>query len=859
MASENYQLSDEESTPLFSRHVASDETSTVATSIFSSHKAKIAIASVAGLAIVSLGLVTTGKDNAFQVLDTMTDLEAQDMFKGEKVISSKEVKCYGNKITNMKGLYSQCAKDDVMQSVSYSYRVDKQCFGWWGCSETKFMKAGGKCMTLVTVAGVNPKKTTSYTGWNDAGGINYLDRHQVDCQKNDFLSSLEFQESNGKFRIEYKCTDYNAIRTECEDVNNGFQSIGDHMIYMDRQRVTCPAGKFMTSYKPSTRGSDTTIISRCCKAQGLFPTLNPTPMPVTNPTFIPTEIPVAAPTMVPVAAPTKVPLANPTVAPVSVPTEIPISLPTLEPVASPTFEPTLVPVANPTKAPVSTPTDAPTEAPVVIESNEPTKVPVASPTDAPTESPVADPTKSPVASPTLQPTLAPVADSTEAPVASPTKEPVTTPTEAPVTDPTSVPVAAPTLEPVATPTTSPVAVPTTEPNAEPTVAPTPGEPTVAPTEVTFLMCPYEFVQAADFYKAQLKPGCAIFSMHDIGNPYAKTFDSPGVLACGNVDISQQMLETTGTIGLSYIAMAKDTQVEYFSEDDFGGSSGIYNPESTGFLHHVLDGKRANDITKSIKVTGSFQGGITCQNALTGTKAAVKHEASAKPIVDPEPQKEEPVVNKPAIVPTFEPTLAPVPKIKEAPVEDPEPAVAVPAATEAPVAEEASASVDGDLNPFERLILGYHNSLRGMCSAECKNMKWSSDLAAYAQDYATKLATENGCNLSHSYKGHNSYQDKNAGENLAMYMQYGGVDANTGALNAVNGWAGEGYGEDAVGAVTGHYTAMMWKDTTEVGCGYGINTDKNCMVTACNYANVAPNMLGQYDQQMKCTKPFKLDE
>ena len=105
---------------------------------------------------------------------------------------------------------------------------------------------------------------------------------------------------SGRFRRQYNCTQYNAIRTECEDVNNGFQSIGDNMIYMDRQRVTCPSGKMMTSYKPSTRGKDTTIHSRCCKAQGIFPTMQPKPMPGTNPNFVPTHQPVAIPTEIPI-------------------------------------------------------------------------------------------------------------------------------------------------------------------------------------------------------------------------------------------------------------------------------------------------------------------------------------------------------------------------------------------------------------------------------------------------------------------------------------------------------------------------------------------------------------------------------
>lgn len=152
---------------------------------------------------------------------------------------------------------------------------------------------------------------------------------------------------------------------------------------------------------------------------------------------------------------------------------------------------------------------------------------------------------------------------------------------------------------------------------------------------------------------------------------------------------------------------------------------------------------------------------------------------------------------------------------------------------------------------------YHNDLRQQCSSSAKTLSWNQDLADYAQSYAEALASENNCGLSHTFGGHGSYSDKNAGENLAMYMSSSGVDSATAAVKAVNGWAGEGYGAGATGSVTGHYTAMMWKDTTELGCGFGINDATNCAVTACNYASVAPNMMGQYDTEVLCTSPYSI--
>merc|ERR1711871_522110 len=157
------------------------------------------------------------------------------------------------------------------------------------------------------------------------------------------------------------------------------------------------------------------------------------------------------------------------------------------------------------------------------------------------------------------------------------------------------------------------------------------------------------------------------------------------------------------------------------------------------------------------------------------------------------------------------------------------------------------------------ILQYHNDLRQQCSSSTQSLTWNQNLAEYAQSYAEILATQNNCGLSHTFGGHASYSDKNAGENLAMYISSAGVDPSVAAMKAVNGWAGEGYGDDATGGTTGHYTAMMWKDTTELGCGYGINEAANCIVTACNYASVAPNMMGQYDVEVLCTSPFSITD
>jgi hypothetical protein len=148
--------------------------------------------------------------------------------------------------------------------------------------------------------------------------------------------------------------------------------------------------------------------------------------------------------------------------------------------------------------------------------------------------------------------------------------------------------------------------------------------------------------------------------------------------------------------------------------------------------------------------------------------------------------------------------------------------------------------------FANVMLDYHNELRQRCSPLNKTMSWDVGLADYAQRYAEELANNTNCQLKHS----DSYGLLSAGENLAMSYGYSTDQA---IKNAINGWANEGYGKDATGPVTGHYTAMMWKDTTKLGCGLAQNGD--CTIISCNYSDTYPNVGGQYESQVLCTKPF----
>ena len=114
------------------------------------------------------------------------------------------------------------------------------------------------------------------------------------------------------------------------------------------------------------------------------------------------------------------------------------------------------------------------------------------------------------------------------------------------------------------------------------------------------------------------------------------------------------------------------------------------------------------------------------------------------------------------------------------------------------------------------------------------LQWSPDLAAYAQAWADHLAAQGG-NLVH-------HPGTPYGENLA-----GGRGGAPNPTKAAKYWLTErdAYRDEPFGKQddVGHYTAMVWRTTTQVGYGMAISADGNWVVVA-NYAP-AGNIVGQH--------------
>lgn len=136
----------------------------------------------------------------------------------------------------------------------------------------------------------------------------------------------------------------------------------------------------------------------------------------------------------------------------------------------------------------------------------------------------------------------------------------------------------------------------------------------------------------------------------------------------------------------------------------------------------------------------------------------------------------------------------------------------------------------------RGALEAHNRVRALhCAAP---LTWSEPLAADAQAWAERLRDE-GCQMRHDTQ-------TKQGENLAWFSPEGRMTA----AATTEAWYAEveafDFDNPGFSRHTGHFTQVVWTDTTEVGCGVVSCNGGDLFV--CRY-NPSGNYRGQYDDKV----------
>lgn len=244
-------------------------------------------------------------------------------------------------------------------------------------------------------------------------------------------------------------------------------------------------------------------------------------------------------------------------------------------------------------------------------------------------------------------------------------------------------------------------------------------------------------------------------------------------------------------------------------------------------------------------------------APSATKEAAKPKKVKKPVSKPSTIEEAPKVTVVTVEPQPESTKETVYESPAPVVEKPKTTISKVVAKPTKVAEpkvEVPASGGDDLSldgAYSAVMLAYHNIHRLNHSASA--LEWDDELAGYAEN------TANGCVFEHDMKqGNGGY-----GQNLASWGATSDIDglknkAAAGGItnqwynNEMANWAF--YGQENPPAdmnidLYGHFTQVVWKDSTKVGCATvkcpaGTVLSFPSWYTVCNY-NPQGNFGGRY--------------
>ncbi|KAI1445963.1 PR-1-like protein [Annulohypoxylon stygium] len=186
----------------------------------------------------------------------------------------------------------------------------------------------------------------------------------------------------------------------------------------------------------------------------------------------------------------------------------------------------------------------------------------------------------------------------------------------------------------------------------------------------------------------------------------------------------------------------------------------------------------------------------------------------------------------------------------------------------PIPSDAPSFTDHDT--FTSAILNSTNTYRTSYNASA--VRWNSTLESFASSYLyshayTKLKRDglnpnnNNSSMNASIPATSTIEAKRDGQSCHMAHSGGPYGENlalgcSDAPSCVDMWASEVTGYDyaspGFGESTGHFTQLVWKDTTDVGCGAVLCPGNGGWYLACEYwprGNIIGAFGGEVDEKV----------
>lgn len=162
-----------------------------------------------------------------------------------------------------------------------------------------------RCANLVPEKIPKAYVKSTPSAWQDVGlGNIYLDRQRIACPDNQFMTAFRPNSDNpSRLRFTYSCTNYDKGPIKygsCAWKDTGLNDNGNGLIYLDRHVVSCGTSQGLVAFEGFNSNGQFRLNYKCCDASLGIPTAQPT----MEPTFEPTNEPVSRPTRFPTFEPT---------------------------------------------------------------------------------------------------------------------------------------------------------------------------------------------------------------------------------------------------------------------------------------------------------------------------------------------------------------------------------------------------------------------------------------------------------------------------------------------------------------------------------------------------------------------------